>query len=128
MYMKNRKSFVSVGKFTSQPTEIACRVPCSQNLFNIYMLPPAQVRKNNNISYHTYADDRQMYITMTAETPYRLLVNASRTLMTECFTTCFQLNKNKTEVIAFWATKKWLEVCTELQSFHLKPPARPETK
>lgn len=35
------------------------------NLFILYMLPLAQIMEHHEISYHTYADDTQLYISVS---------------------------------------------------------------
>lgn len=36
------------------------------NLFNLYMLPLAQIMEHHKNSYHTYADDTQLYISVSS--------------------------------------------------------------
>ena len=126
-YLENRKYFVSIGNFTSEQTRITCGVPqgsiLGPLLFNIYMLPLAQIIKNNKINYHSYADDTQIYITMSPgdRGPVQALGKCIEWKISDW--TCqnfLQLNKNKTEVIVFGAKEKRSQVTTELQSIHLK--------
>uniref|UniRef100_A0A3B4FPC0 Reverse transcriptase domain-containing protein n=1 Tax=Pundamilia nyererei TaxID=303518 RepID=A0A3B4FPC0_9CICH len=125
-YLENRKYFVSIGNFTSEQTSITCGVPqgsiLGPLLFNIYMLPLAQIIKNNKINYHSYADDTQIYITMSPgdRGPVQALGKCIEEINDWLCHNFLQLNKNKTEVIVFGAKEKRLQVTRELQSIHLK--------
>ncbi len=125
-YLENRKYLVSIANFTSEQTKITCGVPqgsiLGSLLFNIYMLPLAQVIKNNYISYHSYADDTQIYITMSPgdQGPVQALGKCIEEINDWMCLNFLQLKKNKTEVIVFRAKEKRLQVTTELQSIHLK--------
>uniref|UniRef100_A0A3P9D2F8 Reverse transcriptase domain-containing protein n=1 Tax=Maylandia zebra TaxID=106582 RepID=A0A3P9D2F8_9CICH len=125
-YVENRKYFVSIGNFTSEQTSITCGVPqgsiLGPPLFNIYMLPLAQIINNNKINYHSYADDTQIYITMSPgdRGPVQALGKCIEEINDWLCHNFLQLNKNKTEVIVFGAKEKRLQVTRELQSIHLK--------
>ena len=104
-YLENRKHFVSIGNFISEPTRITCGVPqgsiLGPLLFHIYMLPLAQIIKNNKINYHSYADDTQIYITMSPGD--RGPVQALGKCIEEINKVIKINDKNKTEVIVFGA-------------------------
>jgi len=36
-------------------------------LFNLYMLPLGQIIQNNDINYHSYADDTQIYMAFDSD-------------------------------------------------------------
>uniref|UniRef100_A0A669CVV3 Reverse transcriptase domain-containing protein n=1 Tax=Oreochromis niloticus TaxID=8128 RepID=A0A669CVV3_ORENI len=67
-YLTNRNFYVSISQFSSQNIEITCGVTqgsiLGPLLFSIYMLPLSQIITTNNINYHNYADDTQLYISM----------------------------------------------------------------
>ncbi len=103
-FLKNRDYFVSIGNYTSEWKKKR-GVPqgsiLGPLLFNIYMLPLAQIMESNKISFHYYADDTQIYITMSAG-DYGHMQTLSKCTdkindwMCQNF---LRLNKDKTEVI-----------------------------
>ena len=100
-------------------TNMSCGVPqgsiLGPLLFNIYMLPLAQMIKNSILSYHIYADNTQRDYS-----PIRTLSKCIEHItdwMTQNF---LQLNKQKTEIIVFGAKKDRLNLIAELQSADYK--------
>ncbi len=91
-------------------------------LFNIYMLPLAQIMGSYKVSYHNYADDTQIYITISPGDysplqPLRKCTHQINDWMCQNF---LWLNKDKTEVIVFGAKEELLGVSTQCQSVMLK--------
>ena len=64
-YLQDRDYFVSIER-----TKITCGVPqgsiLGPLLFKIYMVPLTQIMEHYKISYHTYADDTQLYISVSS--------------------------------------------------------------
>lgn len=62
-----KRKLVSIGK--SVQTKMMCGVPHRSiqvsPLFNVYMLILGQIMEKNKIFYHKYADDTQIYITLS---------------------------------------------------------------
>jgi len=60
---------VSIGDQKSEWTSMTCEVPqgsiIGPVLFNLYMPPMSQILRENQIAYHSYADDTQLYLTLS---------------------------------------------------------------
>ena len=125
-YLKDRDYFVSIGNYKSEQTKITCGVPqgsiLGPLLFNIYMLPLAQIMKNNKICYHNYADDTQIYITISPGDycPIQTLTRCIDQIRDWMCHNFLQLNEDKTEIIVFGAKEERLEVTTQLQRANLE--------
>ena len=92
------------------------------HLFNIYMLPLAQIMENNKICYHNYANDTHIYISMSPGDygPVQALGKCIEQISDWMCQNFIQLRKDKTEVIVFGAKEERLKVSTQLQSIMLK--------
>lgn len=123
--LQNRDNFVSLGNFTSDRTNMTCGVPQRSILgplrFNFYMLPLGKILQNNNISYHTYADDTKIYVTLSQDdfAPVDSLLDCIVQINNWMCQNFLQLNKDKTETIVFGAKEKRLGVSAHLQSCSL---------
>uniref|UniRef100_A0A8C7Z8E6 Reverse transcriptase domain-containing protein n=1 Tax=Oryzias sinensis TaxID=183150 RepID=A0A8C7Z8E6_9TELE len=95
-------------------------------LFNLYMLPPGQLIRSNNISYHNYADDTQIYVSLTAGEygPVDSLSHCLQQISAWMQNNFLQLNSNKTEVIISGQQKQRESVSSYLHSLSLKPSNR----
>ncbi|KAJ0064019.1 hypothetical protein NL108_016360 [Boleophthalmus pectinirostris] len=93
-------------------------------LFNLYMLPPTgQLISSNNVSYHNYADDTQIYVSLAAGDygPVESLGHCIQQISVWMQNNFLQLNSDKTEVIVFGPQKQRDSVSSHLQSLSLKP-------
>ena len=106
-YLQNRNYFVSIGDFVSESTNVTCGVPqgsiLGPSLFNIYMLPLGQIMQNNNIDHHCYADDTQIYVSLSPNDyrPIDLLCQCIEQVKEWMCRNFLQLNEDKTEIIVF---------------------------
>ena len=82
------------------------------------MLPLGQIITNNSISYHSYADDTQIYISLSPDdyTPLEGLYHCIEQINDWMSFNFLQLNKDKTELIIFGNKKKRAKVATGLNA------------
>ncbi len=60
---------MSIGEHKSKWTSMTCGVPqgsiLAPLLFSLYILPLSQIMRKNQIAYHSYADDTQIYLALS---------------------------------------------------------------
>ena len=70
-YLTGRRQAVSINRESSKEVELECGVPqgsvLGPILFLIYTLPLGDLLRKHGISYHMYADDKQIYPSFKAE-------------------------------------------------------------
>ena len=90
------------------------------------MLPLAQIMENNEICYNGYADDTQMFITISPGdyNPIKMLSKCIEQINDWMCQSLLHLNKVKTEIIVFGAEEERLQVSAQLQSVMLETTDR----
>ena len=104
-YLTGREYFVALGDHSSKNISMTCGVPqgsiLGPLLFSLYMLPLGSVIRRHNIDYHSYADDTQLYISVTPNNYSSIdcLVNCISDINVWMSQNFLQLNQDKTEVL-----------------------------
>ncbi len=115
--LEGRGYYVSIGELKSQWTSMTCRVPqgsiLAPLLFCLYMLPLSQIMRKNQIAYHSYADDTQIYIVVSPN-DYSPIDSLCQCI--DEINSWMCQNKEKTEVIAFGNKDEVLKVNAYLDS------------
>ena len=69
-YLDGREYVVRMGNLESERTTMTYGVPqgsiLGPLLFNLYMLPLCHTLQHHKISYHSYADDTQIYLALSS--------------------------------------------------------------
>ncbi|KAI2657348.1 RNA-directed DNA polymerase from mobile element jockey [Labeo rohita] len=121
-YLEGRGYYVSIGEHKSKWTSMTCGVPqgsiLAPLLFSLYMLPLSQIMRKNQIAYHSYADDTQIYLALSPNdySPIDSLCQCIDEINSWMCQNFLQLNKEKTEVIAFGSKEEVLKVNAYLDS------------
>ena len=104
-YLTGWEFFVALGDHSSKNISMTCGVPqgsiLGPLLFSLYMLPLGSVIRRHNIDYHSYADDTQLYISVTPNNYSSIdcLVNCISDINVWMSQNFLQLNQDKTEVL-----------------------------
>ncbi len=104
-YLTHRSYSVSVGDFKSDKVSISHGVPqrsvLGPLLFNLYMLPLGYIIRKFNISYHSYANDTQLYISVLSDhlSPVNDLIQCINDIRRWMAVNFLQLNDEKTKIL-----------------------------
>ncbi len=121
-YLEGSGYYVSIGEHKSKWMAMTCGVPqgsiLAPLLFILYMLPLSQIMRKNQIAYHSYADDIQIYLALSPNdySPIDSLCQCIDEINSWMCQHFLQLNKEKTEVIAFGNKYEVLKVNAYLDS------------
>ncbi len=102
--LRMRGYYVSIEEHTSQWTSMTCGVPqgsiLAPLLFSLYMLPLSQIMRKNQITYHSYADNTQIYLVLSPNdySPIDSLCQCLHEMNSWMCQNFLQLNKEKTEL------------------------------
>ncbi len=121
-YLEGRGYYANIGEHKSKWTSMTCGVPQGSILlplfFSLYMLPLSQIMRKNQIAFHSYADDTQIYLTVSPNdySPIDSLCQCIDEINSWMCQNFIQLNKKKIEVIAFGNKDEFLKVNAYLDS------------
>ena len=124
-YLTDPRSSVSLDTYSSGTCEIRCGVPqgsiLGPTLFNLYMLPLGDVIRRHGISFHSYADETQLYIAVSPDDtgPIDTLLNCILDIKSWMAVNFLQLNQDPTEVLVIGPEGKREKLLPKLKD--LKP-------
>ncbi len=122
-YLTNWCFYVSMDACSSGTHEIRCGVPqgsiLGPILFNLYMLPLGDVIRKHGISFHSYADDTQLYIAVSPDDtgPIDTLFNCILDIKSWMAVNFLQLNQDKTEVLVIGPEGQKEKLLSKLYDF-----------
>jgi len=105
-YLSDRKQIVCLGKDSSEPQVLECGVPqgsvLGPVLFTVYTSSLGQLLRSQDMIYHFYADDSQLYllfqpkdITSTVHRVERCIESVRQWMSQKCL----KMNDSKTEIL-----------------------------
>ena len=122
-YLTNRHQVVRVGNACSTSTECQFGVPqgsvLGPLLFSLYVAPIADVIKKFSVSYAQYADDTQLYISLSDRNALSLLSDCFQAVHNWFTANGLSLNPEKSDAIVIGTSARVIEfrdLCSTLQS------------
>jgi len=121
-YLEGKGYYMSIGDHKSEWTSMTCGDPqgsiLAPLLSHLYMLTQSQIMRKNQTAYHSYADDTQIYLALAPNdySPTDSLCQCIDEIKNWMCQNFLQLNKDKTEVIAFGNKDEVLKVNMYLHS------------
>ena len=109
-YLTNRQPRVCINTSFSNPRYLKCGVPqgsvLGARIYTMYVRPMSEIINRHNVSYHSYADDSQLYIQCdNNEESIRCAINRlERCILDICewmSGNSLKINQDKTEFIIF---------------------------
>uniref|UniRef100_A0A3B1IP97 Reverse transcriptase domain-containing protein n=1 Tax=Astyanax mexicanus TaxID=7994 RepID=A0A3B1IP97_ASTMX len=122
-YLQGRKYFVEMENNVSETVPVTCGVPqgsiLGPLLFNLYMITLGEIMRDYGISYHSYADDTQIYMALCYG-PIDSLCKCLEQINKWMGQNFLQLNKDKTEIILLGNSNERHRLSAYLDSKSLK--------
>ena len=119
-HLTDRCFSVSIETCSSGTHEIKCEVSIlGPILFDLYMFPFGDVIRSHGIIFHSYADDKEMYIAVSPDDtgPIDALFNCILDIKSWMAENFLQLNQDKTEVLVIGPEGKREKLLPKLQDF-----------
>ena len=115
--------WVSPTEISPGSTNLYTKLCCVDVLFGLYMLPLGQLIRSYNVSDHNYADDTQIYVSLTSgeHGPVDTLCPCIGQISVWMQNNFLQLNSDKTEVIVCGPQKQRESVISRLETLPIKP-------
>uniref|UniRef100_A0A669DS15 Reverse transcriptase domain-containing protein n=1 Tax=Oreochromis niloticus TaxID=8128 RepID=A0A669DS15_ORENI len=126
-YLSDRTFMVSMDTCSSKIHKMTCGVPqgsvLGPVLFNLYMLPLGGVIRRHGVNFHSYADDTQLYISVSPDDtrPMDALFNCILDIKSWMAENFLQLNQDKTEVLIIGPEAQREKLLSKLQAFSVCP-------
>ncbi len=83
-------------------------------LFNLYIRPLGDIIRKHNVSFHLYADDTLLYLSLKVGDFIQPLLECISDITKWLSNNFLQLNENKTEIIVFGSKKTRMNIIEEL--------------